>query len=417
MDFLHSEIGSAKDNAKSPIHNWYKFTAGFSYKFVDAILQEQTHHPIVFEPFAGCGTTLVSSQKNGIRAIGNEGQEFMYDIIRAKICWDLSRVEIENYTSIFERSLTKETASYNIEKEHPLLQELYEPTTLKILCIIRDGVQQINDDRYRLFFKLALSQVLHKTSIHPIAVPYISRTKKLVNNDAPFDKFIFTCNQMMTDIEQLEYRNTTTSIYLHDSRVENCNIPDNLCSICITSPPYLNNLDYGEVSKVHTHFFGITNNWNDITSKVRVNLVTGATTHYKESDFDLDQFKQNEFSLKNTIVLSLLNEKFEEIKSISKNRSGKKSFHILMMCYFEDMYNVLKEIRRVLRPGSKAYLILGDSAPYGVFIPTTKILGDIAMSTGFNSYDIIKIRSRGTKWKSLKNRHSLELSENILILQ
>ena len=34
-----------------------------------------------------------------------------------------------------------------------------------------------------------------------------------------------------------------------------------------------------------------------------------------------------------------------------------------MMHYFEDMYYVLKEMYRVLAPNSKAYLILGDSAP------------------------------------------------------
>ena len=100
----------------------------------------------------------------------------------------------------------------------------------------------------------------------------------------------------------------------------------------------------------------------------------------------------------------------------SKERKGKKSFHILMMHYFEDMYYVLKEMYRVLTPNSKAYLILGDSAPYGVYVPTTRILGDISQSLGFGDYEIYKIRERGNKWKNLKNRHNVELSENILIL-
>ena len=38
MNILDVNIGSAKDNMSSPVHNWYKFTAGFSYKFVDIIL-------------------------------------------------------------------------------------------------------------------------------------------------------------------------------------------------------------------------------------------------------------------------------------------------------------------------------------------------------------------------------------------
>ena len=79
------------------------------------------------------------------------------------------------------------------------------------------------------------------------------------------------------------------------------------------------------------------------------------------------------------------------------------------------MYHVLLEMRRVLKRGSKAYLILGDSAPYGVYIPTTQYLGEISQSTGFENYKIYKIRKRGTKWK-VKTRHNIELSENILEL-
>lgn len=35
MNIIDANISSAKDNMSSPVHNWYKFTAGFSYKFVE----------------------------------------------------------------------------------------------------------------------------------------------------------------------------------------------------------------------------------------------------------------------------------------------------------------------------------------------------------------------------------------------
>lgn len=64
MNILDANIGSAKDNMSSPVHNWHKFTAGFSYKFVDIILEDYKDKDIVvYEPFAGCGTTLVECQK------------------------------------------------------------------------------------------------------------------------------------------------------------------------------------------------------------------------------------------------------------------------------------------------------------------------------------------------------------------
>jgi DNA modification methylase len=419
MNFLHSEIGSAKDNFYSPVHNWYKFTAGFSYKFVESILDNEIKikAPIVFEPFAGCGTTLVSSQKKGIKAFGNEGQEFMLDIIKAKLNWDIDELQCMNSLNRLEEYITEYSTDFNVENTHPLLQSLYTDETLRILYLIKNGLQELESEKIKLFFKLALSQIMHKSAIHPIAIPYISRTKKLSNGGQPWEKFQATITQMLKDIEPLKNIKNTSSIYLHDSRQINGRIESSSCNVCITSPPYLNNLDYGEVSKVHTHFFDITNDWNDITNKVRKKLVTGATTHYKGTEFDIEIFKYSEFVENNEIIFNDLSKKFFQIKDIAKNRKGKKSFDILMMYYFEDMYNVLKEIKRILIPSGKAYLILGDSAPYGIYVPTTEILGEISKSVGFHDYKIYKIRSRGTKWKSLKNRHSLELSENVLILQ
>jgi DNA modification methylase len=420
MDFLHSEIGSAKDNFYSPVHNWYKFTAGFSYKFVDSILDKETRikNTLVFEPFAGCGTTLVSSQKKRIKAIGNEGQEFMLDIIKAKLNWDIDEFQCMKSLKQIDEYVRRYLKSFDTEKQaHPLLQSLYTPENLAILYLIRNGLKEIESEKIRLFFKLALSQTMHKSAIYPIAVPYISRTKKLANEGQPWKKFQATISQMLLDITPLKDIACSSDIYLQDSRQANKQIEESSCNVCITSPPYLNNLDYGEVSKVHTHFFDITTNWNDITTKVRRNLVTGSTTHYKEADFDLDTFKNSEFAQNNKSIFTDLSDTFFQIKNIAKKRKGKKSFDILMMYYFEDMYNVLKEIKRVLEQNSRAYLILGDSAPYGIYVPTTEILGEIAMSVGFNNYEIYKIRSRGTKWKCLKNRHSIELSENVLVLQ
>jgi DNA modification methylase len=422
MNFLHADIGSAKDNFKSPIHNWYKFTAGFSHKFVDEIIAlenlKKKKDSQIFDPFAGCGTTLVSSQKAGVTAIGNEGQEFMYDVIRAKLNWRIEENEFEEYLTAIKNEMMVGIREFDFTNTpHPLLKSLYTEATLRRLYLIRDAVLSISAWKYKLFFKLALSQTLHKVSKHPIAVPYIVRTKTLLNTGKPWQFFETISRQMFEDTQDHFHQKRTSKIHLHDSRTINEQIDSKTCNSCITSPPYLNNLDYGEVSKVHSHFFEITNDWSDITKHVRKKLVTGSTTHYAESDFDNENFKTEEFYLQNRAIADSLLIKSETIKKISKERGGKKSFDILTLFYFQDMYDVLKEIRRVVRHRNNAYLILGDSAPYGIHIPTTELLGKIALNTGFSSYKIHKIRARGTKWKSLKYRHSLELTENVLILK
>lgn len=419
MNILDANIGSAKDNMSSPVHNWYKFTAGFSYKFVDIILDEYTGQDIrVFEPFAGCGTTLVECQKLGFRSVGNESQELMCGVINAKLNWTITEQQYKNgIRSIGKYVKDNKDTEETVTKFHPLLRTLYDEPSLKELYCIRDGIKKLRDKGGREFFNLALSQTLHKAAIHPIAVPYISRSKFLTDSGKAWEKFQQISAQMLEDIKKMPHHEQMAEVYNWDSRKKNRAIADASCGLCITSPPYLNNLDYGEVSKVHSHFFELTADWNDITEKVRRKLVTGATTHYRDIDFCLEEFSKREFAKSNKATLNALLPLYERIKANAKTRGGKKSFHILMMHYFEDMYYVLKEMRRVLAEGSEAYLILGDSAPYGNYVPTTQFLGDIAMSVGFNEYSIHKIRSRGDKWKTLTNRHNIALSENILILK
>lgn len=409
-------IGSALDNKKSAIHNWYRFTAGFSYKFVDTVITDYRDKiECIYDPFAGCGTTLVEAQKKSIPSKGNESQKFMADIINAKLNWDIKRSvckEILNDIGIFIESNEN---NLKIENEYnELLTSLFDDETLRVLYLIRDYLSSIDNVKYQLFFKLALSQVLHKAAIHPISVPYISRSKYQIDSGHAWRKFLKISNKMLDDIDTLPHHQRCAYVYNVDSREANSKIENGECDLCITSPPYLNNLDYGEVSKVHTHFFGLTKNWNDITVKIRHNLVTGATTHYKDSDFYLDEFLAGEFAENNDKLMPLLVEKYKLIQSIAKERKGRKSFHILMMLYFEDMYKVFKEMFRVLAKGGEAYLILGDSAPYGTYIPTTQLLGEISQSVGFGDYSIYKLRNRGEKWKALSNRHNIALSENIL---
>ena len=414
---IDANIGSAKDNMKSAIHNWYKFTAGFSYKFIDLVVDDMDKKPFcIYEPFAGCGTTLVAAQKKRICSVGNESQQLMCDVINAKLNWDIDRDVCTGYITKTLEDVTSKVMTDVSDEYNPLLIDLYDQETLKNLYLIRDSIRSIGDPKYELFLNLALSQTLHKAAIHPIAVPYIVRSKTLVNSGNAIGKFVATAYQMLTDLDSMPHHERMADVYKADSRVKNDHIEDGSCDLCITSPPYLNNLDYGEVSKVHTHFFELTKDWHDITEKVRHQLVTGATTHYRDADFCMEDFLETDFAHANKELLDKLTVLYEEIKLSGRNRKGKKSFHILMMHYFEDMYKVLLEMRRILREGSKAYLILGDSAPYGVYVPTTQILGDIAQSVGFGEYEIIKIRDRGHKWKNLSNRHNVELSENILVL-
>jgi len=84
--------------------------------------------------------------------------------------------------------------------------------------------------------------------------------------------------------------------------------------------------------------------------------------------------------------------------------------------YFSDMLQVLKQVYRVMKKGSEFVLVLGDSAPYGVYIPTEEYLGELGLAVGFGGYRIRELRERGGKWGHNPQRHKVMLKESLLTL-
>lgn len=54
--------------------------------------------------------------------------------------------------------------------------------------------------------------------------------------------------------------------------------PANTASLCITSPPYLNNFDYAEMSRMELYFWGYAGSWREVTHQVRSVMIPNTTT-------------------------------------------------------------------------------------------------------------------------------------------
>ena len=87
----------------------------------------------------------------------------------------------------------------------------------------------------------------------------------------------------------------------------------------------------------------------------------------------------------------------------------------MIAAYFIDLGKTWHELRRVCRQGSEIHFVIGDSAPYGVYVPVDKWLGELALAAGFKDFTFKKIRDRNTKWKNRK--HRVPLHEGILTIK
>jgi hypothetical protein len=98
----------------------------------------------------------------------------------------------------------------------------------------------------------------------------------------------------------------------------------------------------------------------------------------------------------------------ERLSDIRQTKGGRKTYHLMVACYFADLAKVWRSLRRVCQSPSKVCFVIGDSAPYGVYVPVAPWLGTLAMAAGFKSYTFEKTRDRNIKWKNRKHRVPLQ---------
>lgn len=425
--------GTFKDSLRAPIHNWFTYPAGFSYKAVESSLRryEITPGQVIYDPFMGSGTTNLVAKKLGINSYGVEAHPFVFRIAKTKMNWDINRDELAHALRQIEAQVKDFRQSFNgtdsrsfLGNEFPeLVLKCYEDNTLLDLLFIRNAILQgdFSGGLKDLLF-VGLTSILRQVSTAATGWPYIAPNKQKttsINKNAVYE-FSRQMRKMASDIEAtVEEANPNFSdsyhhIYNADSRYTQKLIPSACIDHVFTSPPYLNNFDYADRTRLELYFWGEAKNWGDISETIRTKLITSATTQISRDDprYHLS----TDLQAACPAVFDFLGKAIRQLGEIRLTRGGKKSYDHLVSGYFNDIFLIVKEVYRVLKPNAKAVFVLGDSAPYGVHIPTDDLIGKIGLGVGFSDYRIDVLRERGGKWKDNPQRHDVLLRESIVTL-
>lgn len=424
-----SEWGTFKDSLRAPVHRWFTYPAGFSYKAVEHSIERFNivRGSTIYDPFMGSGTTNLAAKTLGINSIGIEAHPFVHRIARAKLNWDVDEKAIREFSNLVDSRLASKSKALQKKKltsEFPeLILKCYEEKTIYDLWALRElANENLDADENKEFFFVVITALLRSVSVAATGWPYIAPNKKKITSvdKDVLTEFLTLTNQMLNDIHAIKVwsngrcKGSTHLLVNGDSRNTREFIGDQSVDHVFTSPPYLNNFDYADRTRLELYFWGEAKSWGEISEKIRTQLMTSATTQINRSDSRyeiLDEFRKDCPSITEFIAESV-----SQLMEIRKTKGGKKSYDLMVAGYFNDMYQIIKDVSRVLRPGSKALFVLGDSAPYGVHIPTDKLIGDIGISVGFDSYEIEILRTRGDKWKANPQRHTVPLRESIVIL-
>lgn len=395
---------------KLPVHRWFRYSAGFSAQWVETVIAKakEQRNVTLLDPFAGSGTTLLASEKLGVESYGIEAHPFVVRVARAKLLYRTdSGIYLEHIEEIIKYA---ENLPACVDDYPKLIRECFSNQTLECLDKLRQAWEKLADDspQSQLAWLTIIAILRHVSHAGTAPWQYILPSKQKQSPRLPMSAFQLMADSIAKDMTITEKSAVFANLIQSDART--ClGVPDNFANLVITSPPYANNYDYADATRLEMSFMGEIVGWGDLQSAVRQYLIRSCSQHVTTKNVNLDEVLASpELEPIKPNILEICN-------LLSQERhlhGGKKNYHLMIACYFLDMAKVWVALRRVCQHPATVCFVIGDSAPYGIYVPVIEWMGALALGAGFESFNFDKIRDRNVKWKNRK--HTVPLCEGRL---
>ncbi|HYB77251.1 MAG TPA: hypothetical protein VEE83_01025 [Thermoplasmata archaeon] len=394
-----------RSNESLPVHRWWPYVQGFSAEFVAGVLAESglPRRATVLDPFAGSGTTLVEVRRAGGRALGTELLAPAVLAARVKTHFELDPHELERRA---ERLLT--AAERRTPGALPFLRETrrqFSDRALRDLTRLRDALPPEGapiPDGLRLAFGRVLipSSRLHRS-------PCLGYGKRLDERSVPpFERFRSAVEEMANDLAGLaagrERWGPPALVRAEDARAAPW--PPESVDLAVTSPPYVNGMDYVMNYKVDLAWLGYAGSYADLRELRRLevacdNLPRQETAPYLDTSIVEDPWLA------------------EILHRIRENLARKRTYrrddvHAVVHRYFADLRPVLDRVYHSLVPGGRFVVVVGDSLLAGAYVPGDLLFARLGAARGFRiaSVEVARRRRSG-------QRRSFLLRESIVTLE
>jgi hypothetical protein len=386
-----------------PVHRWFRYSAGFAAEWVERVIAgtKETGPITVLDPFAGAGTTLLAAEKVGVVSYGVEAHPFVARVAKAKLMY---RTDTEAY---LQRAKAVRQRAGQIQGEvegYPtLIRKCFRDEALAQLDQLRRAWAESDDNspasELVWLTLVAILRVVSHAGTAPWQYVLPRKTKKAPQDPlAAFDLLTRTIAMDMRAVGGTA--GPPASLFVSDART--CEgVPENGVDLVVTSPPYANNYDYADATRLEMCFLGEIRGWGDLHQAVRRHLIRSCSQHVPERAVVLDQVLS---APELEPIRGGLTDVCRRLATVREEKGGRKTYHLMVGCYFYDLALVWKALRRVCRRPSRVCFVIGDSAPYGVYVPVCEWLGQLAQSAGFASFEFEKTRDRNVKWKNRKHR-------------
>ncbi len=387
------------------IQRWANFIAGYSIEFIEACLSDkESSENVVLDPFLGCGTTLVAARNLGFNGVGYEVHPIFYTLAQAK----LKNYARDNTSEIAHQLLTETVPIKWSRDAQKFIAKMYSESNIEAISRAATAVNLTPAISKPLAVAMFLKACEMACEAQTDGIYKAPDSKK---NSISFQSAVeLAVCLFKEDIESDWYKTHWVNQPIPDCHLKSAEsmaeLENNSIGICITSPPYLNNFDFAEMTRLHLYLLGWADSWKNITQLVRKSLITNTTTalqHKKTHEFQTQKRNSLPFNLREELVLIV-----DELSEQKKHRAGKKDYDFLVYPYYSQIQLVLQEVFRVLKYGGQVHWVVGDAALYGIHLKTHQHTKTIMETIGFSEVTINFIRKRGHRWVLSKREGAKE---------
>ncbi|MGV8176837.1 MAG: DNA methyltransferase [Candidatus Bilamarchaeaceae archaeon] len=364
-----------------PIYNWFYYKEAYSPEVLDYFLQRELagkKPELMLDPFCGSGTTLLWAKQHGVRSIGVDASPLAVFASRVKTR-GYSPEELDDALA-FIKGAEEKGAEWGWDFELFRPATVFPPRNLNFIRRTRERIEELEDEKVAGLLLLALISIIPMCGLF-IKDGGVLRQDKKKSVGSAKDLFKRKVKRMVAEIAEngKNHGEAEPEARLGDARMLD-GVADGSVDAIMTSPPYLNNIDYTKVYGLELSLLGMI---PEITRQTRAKSMRSFITSKSESEGVP-----------------------EEAKDVSERIP-------IAGTYFADSELVLKEMLRVLRDGGKAGYVVGNSVIHGEHIPVDEMLCAMAERLGFADTEIISGLERWADVKPAKVR----TRESLIVFQ
>jgi DNA modification methylase len=351
-----------------PIHPFpARMAASIPWEEIDA------HHTdgqlTVLDPMTGSGTTVVVARTLGHRAIGFDLDPLAV-LIASTWCGDVNAVRVvEAAARVVDQgrwSRFPERLAYPVgadEETKKFVRYWFDLRNRKQLALMSRAIARTRGRAVRSALWCALSRlIIVKQAGVSRAIDVAHSRPHRVYDDAPldaFDGFLPAVNKVLLSAPFATTSTTAPRALVSRGDARALPLDDDTVDVVITSPPYLNAIDY---LRGHRMSLVWMRHALENLRLIRSVSVGSEVSARGRGDTSLG-------SMLTTMGGAELD---------ARSRG-------MLLAYLRDMRAVISEIARVLKPGGRAVLVVGDCAIRGSFVENSVAVEQLARDAGLRA--------------------------------